>query len=127
MVIYGVSLLAFSYIVGQFLGEFLGKLLGIDTNIGGVGFAMIILITLNAWFQKKGYLSRPAEQGIQFWNNMYIPIVVAMAATQNVKAAVSGGFIAILAGIIPVAVCFLCIPYVSKLAAKPKVHDRQTH
>jgi malonate transporter MadL subunit len=35
--------------------------------------------------------------GIAFWAMMYIPVVVAMAATQNVLVAVKGGPIALLA------------------------------
>lgn len=115
MVIYGVSVLAFCYIIGQILGEFLGKMLGVDANVGGVGFAMLLLIIINDWLNKKGYLDEIAERGISFWSQMYIPIIVAMAATQNVRVAVSGGFIALLAGILPVGICFFMIPYLTKL------------
>ncbi len=118
MVIYGVTLLAFCYLAGQILGELLGQALGIDTNVGGVGFAMLLLIFLNDWFTRKGYLNPPSEQGILFWNHMYVPIIVAMSATQNVKAAVSSGMVAVLAGLIPVAFCFWFIPYIARLAAK---------
>lgn len=38
MVIYGVGLLAFCFLVGQFIGESLGRILGIEANVGGVGF-----------------------------------------------------------------------------------------
>ena len=47
---------------------------------------------------------------------MYIPVVVAMSATQNVKAALSGGWVAILVGIIATIVCYLLIPVMSKLS-----------
>jgi malonate transporter MadL subunit len=119
MTIYGVSLLGFSFLAGQMVGEILGKAIGLDTNVGGVGFAMLILILLNSWFIKKKYITHTAEEGIQFWSNMYVPIIVAMSATQNVKAAVSGGLLALLVGITPMAICFLCIPYISKLAKVP--------
>ena len=46
MIIYGVALLAFCYVVGQILGEFLGKLIGVNANVGGVSFAMLLLILL---------------------------------------------------------------------------------
>lgn len=119
MAIYGVSLLAFSFLAGQMIGEMLGKAIGLDTNVGGVGFAMLMLILLNNWFIKKKYITHTAEEAIQFWNNMYVPIIVAMSATQNVRAAVSGGLLALLVGIIPMMICFLCIPYLSKLVKAP--------
>jgi malonate transporter MadL subunit len=120
MIIYGVALLAFCYVVGQILGEFLGKMMGVNANVGGVGFAMLLLMLLHDWFKKKGYLEAIAENGIQFWNQMYIPIIVAMAATQNVKVALSSGLIAVLAGTIPVVVCFFMIPVIAKLSKNPK-------
>ena len=116
MIIYGVALLAFCYVVGQILGEFLGKLIGINANVGGVGFAMLLLMVLLDWAKKKKYFDTTTGSGIQFWSQMYIPIIVAMAATQNVKAAVSGGFIALLAGIVPSVICFFAIPFISRLS-----------
>ncbi len=114
MTIYGVALLAFCYIVGQLLGEGLGIVLGINTNVGGVGFAMLLLIFLNNWLERTGYRDTTATSGIQFWNNMYIPIIVAMSATQNVRVAFSSGFVALLAGAILVIICFLALPYIAK-------------
>jgi hypothetical protein len=38
-----------------------------------------------------------------------------MSATQNVKAALSGGWVAILAGIIATTACFILVPIFSKL------------
>ncbi len=116
MIIYGVALLAFSYLSGQFLGELLGKYIGVNANVGGVGFAMLILMVLSDWLNRRGRLDKLSAQGIQFWNLMYIPIVVAMAATQNVRVAVSSGLIAILAGILPVVICFAIIPLISRYA-----------
>ena len=115
MIIYGVAILAFCYVIGQLFGEFLGKAIGIDANVGGVGFAMLLLIILSDWFNKKGFLDRNTENGIMFWNQMYIPIVVAMSATQNVRVAVSSGFIAILAGLVPIVICAITIPILAKL------------
>ncbi len=114
MIIYGVALLAFCFVVGQVFGEYLGNSLGV--NVGGVGFAMLLLMLLHDWFKKKGYLDATAEQGIHFWNQMYIPIIVAMAATQNVKLAVSSGFLAVLAGTIPVVICFFAIPFLANIS-----------
>lgn len=116
MIIYGVAILAFCYVIGQLFGEFLGKIIGVDANVGGVGFAMLLLILLSDWFNKKGYLDRNTENGIMFWNQMYIPIVVAMSATQNVRVAVSSGFIAVLAGLVPIVICAITIPFLARLS-----------
>lgn len=118
MIIYGVATLSFCYIVGQIIGELLGSLLGVDANVGGVGFAMVLLILINDWMQKKGYLTEKAESGIQFWSQMYLPIIVAMAATQNVKAAFSSGLIVLFLGLFPVAICFFMIPFLSNFSDK---------
>ena len=41
-----------------------------------------------------------------------------MSATQIVSAALSGGWIALLAGVVPVVVCFMLMPFFSKMAKK---------
>jgi hypothetical protein len=116
MIIYGVAILAFCFVIGQLIGEFLGKAIKVDANVGGVGFAMLLLIILSDWFNKKGFLDRNTENGIMFWNQMYIPIVVAMSATQNVRVAVSSGFIAVLAGLVPIVICAITIPFLANLS-----------
>lgn len=118
MVIYGIALLAASFLFGQLMGEALGIALGIDANVGGVGFGMIIMIALKTWLTNKGWFRDGELQGIEFWNNMYVPIIVAMTATQNVRDAVSSGMIAVVVGILPVALCFMCIPFISKFMKK---------
>ncbi|WP_028526621.1 malonate transporter subunit MadL [Runella limosa] len=122
MVIYGVALLAFCYLVGQIFGEYLGSWLGVEANVGGVGFAMLLLIVVNSWLEKQGKLDSLTQSGIQFWNQMYIPIIVAMASTQNVKLAVSSGAVAVLAGALPVLLCYFTIPYLTK-AFKPSTEQ----
>lgn len=114
MVIYGVALLAACYIVGVFLGDVLGALLGVSANVGGVGFAMLLLIVITAWLQKKGRMPEASQSGIKFWAAMYIPIVVAMSSIQNVYAALSGGVVAFLGALITVVVGFLLIPPLSR-------------
>ena len=47
---------------------------------------------------------------------MYIPIVVAMAARQNVAAAADGGMLALVAGIAAVLVSFALVPVLSRLS-----------
>lgn len=118
MYIYGVALLAGCFIAGQITGELLGHLIGIDANTGGVGFAMLLLILANQWLHRKKRFTAEMEKGILFWSNLYIPVIIAMAAIQNVKAALSGGWVAILAGIVPVALCLALVPVISKIAGK---------
>lgn len=119
MKIYGVAILAGCYLTGQLIGQQLGKIVGVSGNVGGVGFAMIMLILLGGWMKKRGLLGAEPEKGILFWNAMYIPVVIAMSATQNVKAALSGGWVAIAVGILGTVISFLAVPVIAKLA-KPK-------
>ena len=118
MKIYGVAILAACYLTGQFLGSFLGVWMGIGGNVGGVGFAMMLLILVNDRLRKKGLMDAPSEQGILFWSAMYIPIVIAMSATQNVTAALTGGWVAVIAGVVATAMGFLLVPALSKLGTK---------
>jgi malonate transporter MadL subunit len=122
MLVYGVAVLAGCFIIGQIIGEVLGRLLGIDANVGGVGFAMLLLILVNQWMHKRKLFTAEMEKGILFWSNMYIPVIVAMAAIQNVKAALSSGMIAILAGTIPTVICFMLIPVIAKMGKSNTVN-----
>jgi len=115
MVIYGVALLAVCLLAGLFMGDVLGALIGVQANVGGVGIAMIIMILLSDWLRKRGRLAPLTEQGVLFWSAIYIPVVVAMAAKQNVLGALSGGPAAILAGAGAVVVCFLLVPVLSRV------------
>jgi malonate transporter MadL subunit len=119
MVIYGVAILAISMLIGVSAGELIGTLIGIDSNIGGVGLSMIILIVAVNSLSKKGRLKKPSQDGIAFWSAIYIPIVVAMAAQQNVVAAIKGGPLAVLAGVLAVLISFAAVPILSK-SNKPK-------
>lgn len=114
MIIYGLALLSFSFIVGQWIGELLGRIMGINSNVGGVGFAMIILMLLKEVFERKGWWKHDLVLGIDFWNKMYIPVVIAMAASLNVKSAISSGNLAILVGILPVGLGFAFFPVILK-------------
>ncbi|HUS01680.1 MAG TPA: malonate transporter subunit MadL [Chitinophagaceae bacterium] len=118
MLIYGVAILSGCYILGQIIGESLGKLLHIDASVGGVGFAMLLLILVNHWMHKRKWFTAEMDMGVLFWNKMYIPVIVAMSASQNVAVALAGGMVALLAGGFAVAFSFLLIPYFSKLAQK---------
>lgn len=115
MVIYGVALLSFCMLVGIFVGDLIGDLIGAQANVGGVGIAMLLLIVLTSLSKNEFQLSPPTQGGISFWSAMYIPIVVAMAAKQNVVAALSGGWMAIIAGVAAVAVSFAVLPLLDKV------------
>lgn len=115
MAIYGTGLLSICLLVGLIVGHLLGKLIGVDANVGGVGIAMLLLILICDRLQRSGHLRPPTEQGIAFWSLIYIPIVVAMAASQNVLAAVGAGTVAIVAGVVVVVVSFAMVPVISRL------------
>ena len=116
MIIYGVGLLAACMLIGVYAGDLIGALLGIDANIGGVGIAMLILILVSSYGPVNVSIKPITAEGITFWNAMYIPIVIAMAAKQNVFAAVSSGWLAILAGLSAVAISFLLIPVLARFS-----------
>jgi malonate transporter MadL subunit len=105
MTIYGVALLAICTLLGALLGDVLGVGLGVKTNVGGVGISMMMLMAARVWLMRRGALTHGLKLGIEFWAALYIPIVVAMAATQNVVAAVSGGPVVLIAGAGGVAIC----------------------
>ena len=115
MVIYGVALLSFCMLTGVFVGDILGDLIGVQANVGGVGIAMLLLIFLANFSSHKFKLNPITETGIGFWSAMYIPIVVAMAAKQNVIAAVSSGWLAIVAGVVAVIASFAMIPLLARI------------
>lgn len=121
MKIYGVALLAACFLIGKLIGNLLGVLLNIDGDVGGVGFAMLLLILTNNYMKKKGLLKAETKEGVLFWGAMYIPIVIAMSATQNVKAAWNAGWIAIVAGISVVLIGFLLVPLISKIGRRTDV------
>ena len=115
MVIYGVALLSFCMLVGIWIGDILWHLIGVQANVGGVGIAMLLLIILSNLSHHKFQIGSATENGVHFWSAMYIPIVVAMAAKQNVIAAVSSGWLAIVAGVAAVAVSFAVIPLLDRI------------
>ncbi|MBJ9975183.1 malonate transporter subunit MadL [Pseudomonas sp. S75] len=114
MIIYGVALLAICTLAGVILGDFLGVLLGVKSNVGGVGIAMILLIFARLYMQRNGGMSKECELGVGFWGALYIPIVVAMAAQQNVVTALHGGPVAVLAAIGSVLLCGATIALISR-------------
>ena len=115
MIIYGVALLSFSLILGMLIGEALGVMLGVDANVGGVGIAMLFLVFASNSGSFRALTAGAAGEGIKFWSAMYIPIVVAMAARQNVAAATDGGMLALVAGTGAVLVSLALVPVISRL------------
>jgi len=133
MIIYGVALLAVCTLAGVIVGDFLGVLLGVKSNVGGVGIAMILLICARLYMHKRGGLSKECELGVGFWGAMYIPVVVAMAAQQNVVTALHGGPVAVLAAIGAVLSCGVTIALISRthrgepLPREESVPDQPAH
>jgi malonate transporter MadL subunit len=125
MIIYGTALLAVCHLLGIFLGDLLGALIGAKTNVGGVGIAMILLICARLYLHKRGWMPQTTEMGVGFWGAMYIPVVVAMAAQQNVVAALRGGPVALLAALGALVVCACCIALINR-TERPS-HAAQAH
>lgn len=118
MVIYGVALLAGCFLSGIFLGDLLGDLIGVQANVGGVGIAMLFLILASDTLIKRGRLKPTTREGVVFWSAIYIPVIVAMAAKQNVVAALTGGPMAFLAGALAVVACFALVPALSRIGGR---------
>ena len=118
MIIYGTALLAACHLLGIFLGDLLGAAMGVKTNVGGVGIAMLLLILSRLWLHKRGLMPEVTEAGVGYWAAMYIPVVVAMAATQNVVAALRGGPVALLAALGALATCACAIALINRMGNK---------
>lgn len=118
MIIYGVALLSGCLLLGCLGGEVLGVVLGVQANVGGVGIAMLLLVLACRSRKFKMLVEGDSGRGIKFWSAMYIPIIVAMAARQNVVAAINGGMVALVAGVMAVLACFSLVPVLSKLGSK---------
>ena len=115
MIIYGVAILAGCFLAGKVAGTLLGASLGINGDVGGVGFAMLLLMLVNAYLKRRGLLPAPTEGGIRFWSAMYIPIIIAMASVQNATAALSGGWLALGAGVMATVAAFAFVPLLSRI------------
>lgn len=115
MAIYGSAILAFSLLCGLLVGRLLGAACGIDANVGGVGIAMLLLIVITDRMSSVVPLASATRSGILYWGSIYVPVAVAIAASQNVRAAVSGGPAAVLAGAGATIACMLLVPVVSRM------------
>jgi malonate transporter MadL subunit len=115
MIIYGTAILALCHLLGIIFGDLLGRALGMTTNVGGVGMAMLLLIAIRLQLQKRGWLHPKTEEGKLFWGALYIPVVVAMAMQQNVVSALKGGPMALLAAVLTVISCNLCVAAINRM------------
>lgn len=106
---YGVALLALCYLTGKYLGTYLGQAMGINKDVGGVGIAMLLLLGSTFWLKTKGLWKEEGSSGIKYWASLYIPVVIAMAASLNVNAAIGNGLLAILGGFCATAFAFLIL------------------
>lgn len=116
--IYGVALLSGCMFVGSFLGNVLGLLTGLNSDIGGVGFAMILLLLLTNSPKITNFLPETYTKGINFWKEIYIPVTIAMSASQNVVSALNGGILALVSGIGVVLIMLSLIPLFNKFTSK---------
>jgi malonate transporter MadL subunit len=114
MVIYGTALLAICHMLGIVCGDLLGRAMGMKTNVGGVGIAMLLLIVSRLWLHRHGRLCAISESGVTYWGAIYIPVVVAMAMQQNVVAALHGGPMALVAATGSVVVCGCFISFINR-------------
>ena len=119
MIIYGTALLAVCHLLGIFLGDLLGQALGVKTNVGGVGIAMLLLIFARLYMAKKDLLPKLTELGVEYWGALYIPVVVAMAAQQDMVSALRGGPVALLSAFVAAGVCAVVIAAINRTEREP--------
>ncbi len=116
--IYGGALLACCMFIGSFIGKLLGLMTGLDSDIGGVGFAMILLLIATNSKKINNFMPKGYTKGIDFWKEMFIPVIIAMSASQNVVSALDGGILALVAGVGIVVLMMLLIPLFNKFIPK---------
>ena len=122
--IYGVATLSACMLLGTLIGTVFGDLIGAGTEVGGVGFAMLLLIFITN-SKKLAFTQKPAfVQGVNFWKAMFIPVVIAMTATQNVFNMLSSSVVAIVAGAAAVGFSYLMLFILHKVDQK-KVGDKK--
>lgn len=121
MVILGTALLAVCYLVGVVIGEALATVIGVKANVGGVGIAMLLLIAAQHYLRKRNLFPAETEKGVTFWAMLYIPVVVAMAATQNVIVAAKSGPIAFLAAAGAFASCVVFIALINRIIERANI------
>ncbi len=128
--IYGTAILAVCYLAGLFLGDWLGLLIGVKSNVGGVGLAMLLLVLIVTRARRSGQEEKLLA-GARFWGGMYIPVVVAMALQLDVQKALGAGLVAVLAALLTVVSCGLLIRWMNRnepstVNRAPLAADRST-
>ncbi|MDC5269952.1 malonate transporter subunit MadL [Acinetobacter baumannii] len=123
MIIYGTAILAICHLLGDYLGNTLGMVLGVKANVGGVAISMILLILSKELLAKKGYLPQVTQFGVLYWSGMYIPIVVAMSAGQNVVAALLGGMLGLIVSIASLIGTVLVIRYLNRISGDYETYE----
>ena len=118
LMIYGAALLAGCMFIGSFIGNLLGLATGLNSDIGGVGFAMLLLLLTTNSKTFMNRMPKGTSEGLDFWKEMFIPVVIAMSASQNVFHALSSGWLALVAGLAVVVIAFLLIPVFNRFAPK---------
>ncbi len=116
--IYGVALLAACMFIGSFIGNLLGLATGLGSDIGGVGFAMILLLIVTNSEKLSSKLPKGSDKGLEFWKEMFIPVIIAMSASQNVISALSSGVVALAAGLASVVAAFLFLILLNNISKK---------
>lgn len=115
--IFGVAALSACMLLGSLIGNVFGDVIGAGREIGSVGFAILLLIFLTN--SKLEFVQKPAfVQGVTFWKNMFIPVVIGMTATQDVFHMLSSSFVAIIAGAAAVGASFLMLWVLHKMGEK---------
>lgn len=119
--IYSLVTIALCMLLGKYIGTLLGSAVGIGADVGGVGFAILLMLFVTNC--KKFTFTKRQDfiQGMNFWKKMYIPVVVAMAASQNVFRMLTSGMVAIVGGAAAVAFPFLLLYLLHKFGRKEEV------
>ena len=112
--IYGVAVLSACAFIGSFLGQLLGTVIGLGKDVGGVGFAMVLLLLVTNSKKINAILPKDYTKGINFWKEMFIPVIIAMSASTDVIHALDGGVLALVLGIGVVVIMLLLIPVFNK-------------
>jgi malonate transporter MadL subunit len=117
--ILGTAIPSLCLVTGLVVGRLAGAAFGLDSDLGGVGLAMIQLILATDALRRGGLLTAGTEGDVAFWGQTYVPIVVAMAVSQNVQGALQGGWMAAFAGLAAVATAFLVMRLVGRGKGRP--------
>lgn len=116
--IYSLVTIALCMLLGKYIGTLLGTAVGIGADVGGVGFAILLMLFVTNCSKFTFTKRQDFIQGMNFWKKMYIPVVVAMAASQNMYRMLTSGMVAIIAGGAAVAFPFLLLYLLHKFGRK---------